>query len=90
MKKTVCIITALLLIIGLSSCAGNNAGGVGTDAGNGSGSVASPVTDASVSASEATGDFAVANNIGWLGKNDAPYCITRDDFTELGLTPGDY
>ena len=37
-----------------------------------------------------TGDFALANNIGWLGKNDAVYCITKDDFTELGLTPGEY
>ncbi|MBP5780411.1 MAG: carbohydrate-binding domain-containing protein, partial [Clostridia bacterium] len=64
MKKTVCIITAFLLIIGLSSCAGNDAGGDGTDAGNGSGSVASPVTDASVNASEATGDFAVATSDG--------------------------
>ena len=37
-----------------------------------------------------TGEFALANNLGWLGRNDAFYCVTRDDFTELGLTPGDY
>ncbi|MCI5779689.1 MAG: prepilin-type N-terminal cleavage/methylation domain-containing protein [Lentisphaeria bacterium] len=37
-----------------------------------------------------TGDFALANNIGWMGKNDAVYCLTKDDFIELGLTPGAY
>ncbi len=37
-----------------------------------------------------TSEFALNNNVGWVGKNDAHYCVTREDFTELGLTPGDY
>ncbi len=35
-------------------------------------------------------DFSLTNNIGWLGTTDAYYCLTREDFTELGLTPGEY
>lgn len=35
-------------------------------------------------------DFALRENVGWLGSNDAVYCLTREDFTELGLNPGEY
>lgn len=35
-------------------------------------------------------DFSIANNIGWLGTTDAYYCLTKNDFIELDLTPGKY
>ena len=35
-------------------------------------------------------DFALRENVGWLGDNDAMYCLTREDFSELGLNPGEY
>ncbi len=35
-------------------------------------------------------DFALTNNIGWLGENDSWYCLTREDFEELGIETGDY
>ena len=28
------------------------------------------------------------NNVGWLGTNDAPYCLTAEQFEERGLVPG--
>ena len=37
-----------------------------------------------------TTDFALANNVGYLGTTDAYYCLTKADFEELGLTPGEY
>ena len=30
--------------------------------------------------------FCLANNIGWLGTNDAPYLITRADYAEAGIS----
>ena len=35
-------------------------------------------------------EFMLSSNVGWLGTNGAYYCILKDDFEELGLTPGDY
>lgn len=35
-------------------------------------------------------DFSLANNIGWLGTTDAHYCLTKEDFAEMGLTPNEY
>lgn len=35
-------------------------------------------------------DFALRENVGWMGTNDAVYCLTREDFAELGLKPGEY
>ncbi len=35
-------------------------------------------------------DFSITNNIGWLGTTDAYYCLTKNDFIERGLTPGEY
>ena len=35
-------------------------------------------------------DFSITNNVGWLGTTDAYYCLTKEDFIELGLTPGKY
>ncbi len=34
--------------------------------------------------------FALRENVGWLGTTDSWYCLTRSDFTELGLEPGVY
>ena len=32
--------------------------------------------------------FSLQNNVGFLGSDDSPYCLTRSDFEELGLNPG--
>ena len=35
-------------------------------------------------------DYALRENVGWLGSNDSWYCLLRSDFEELGLESGDY
>ena len=32
-------------------------------------------------------DYALANNIGWLGSDDRAYCLTLEDYREQGLEP---
>ena len=32
-----------------------------------------------------TSDYALTRNIGWMGKDDSLYCLTRADYEELGL-----
>ncbi len=32
-----------------------------------------------------TGDFALNENVGWLGTNDSWYCLLKSDFEELGI-----
>lgn len=32
-----------------------------------------------------TSDYALTYNIGWMGKDDSPYCLTKADYEERGL-----
>lgn len=37
-----------------------------------------------------TTEYALTENIGWIGTNDSWYCLLKNDFTDLNIKPGDY